>query len=406
MILRTNIINQPYGIGAIGFTFKNTAGKTIYLWNLYPDMNSLLHYPVAPLNYSNADQNDFHVTIQSTSINNPFLYQFAHDTSDTLHAVGQIDAQYHFNANGVAEIGAAENKNEWVHYDLQMTLQDKRGLVPEGDNGFVGQAQTQLENAQNSWEFAAPKLRVLQWKITIQPINPTSNSLLKNNKTFQNTRAKNHVWLDRQILDKKSSITSIAKTVFNHTLPADINKPLYHGTWMSFCFNKKKFHSVCGDAVAIWKKGTPVSAMDSDKTATGGFMNLFTPDSNNAGFPQQIGNTLTETLSMNENNKSLPYEIKNNPESIFQSPLSGRSYAQSVTIKIKKNTLIAAYLNTLDPDHSQNTFTLKFVALSRQTENIMLSNHNGFYEGAARFYLCDEAELHPVGAGFMEQMGY
>ncbi|OGT26591.1 MAG: hypothetical protein A3I77_07075 [Gammaproteobacteria bacterium RIFCSPLOWO2_02_FULL_42_14] len=404
-ILRANFANTPYGIGVMGFTFKNTAGKTLYLWNLYPDVNSLVHYPIAKLDYANADQNNYHLQMQSDSSTNPFLYQFSHDVNDAQHRIGQIGARYILTAEGAGEVGASENNLQLVNYQLQMTLEDTRGVLPEGDNGYVGQDAAHLTNAQNSWEFTAPNMRVLQWKMTISPAQQTNaNALLTQPVTFESSDANNRVWLDRQILNKNAVVTSIMQNQLSHTLPTQTIEPLYHGTWMSFCFNQAPFHNICGDVVAIWNKNTPTNMMNSDETAIGGFANLFTPDSNN-GFPIQVGNVLTENLTVDGNMKSLPYVVMNDPNSVFQSPVSGHHYAQTVTVKLHKNTLISAYLNTLDTDYHDG-YTLRFVALSKQTENVMLSNSNGFYEGAALVYLCRDNQCEKIGTGFIEQMGY
>lgn len=407
MIIRNNFGSTPYGIGAIGFTFQNTQGQTLYLWNLYPDINSLVHYPIAPLSSTNADQNNYQVSIQSTSSNNPFLYQFAHDVNDVSHRVGQIGAKYFLKTNGDAEIGAAQNNLELVRYQLTMTLEDKRGVMPEGDNGFVGSNAAHLKNAQNSWEWTAPNLRVVKWKMIISPAQTVpTNALLTQTMTFKNNQPVNRVWLDRQILNKDSMVTTLMQNKLNALSSVGNNKPLYHGTWMSFCLDKAPFNNICGDAVAFWKNNTPTNLMNSNQTATGGFINIFTPDSNGVGMPIQVGTTLTETLTVNGSIKSLPYDIVNDPNSVFQSPLSDHNYAQTVYVRLHKNTLIPVYLNTLDSENENGGYTLKFVALSKQTENVMLSDQSGYYEGAANVYLCKDGECVKAGTGFMEQMGY
>lgn len=408
MILNTQFLGTNYGIGALGFTFKNASGQTLYLWNLYPDINSLIHYPIAPLQYTNADQNNYQLQIQSDNTSNTFLYQFAHDTNDVAHHVGEIGATYNLAASGYAEIGAAQNQLQLVQYQLSMRIEDQRGFVPEGDDGYVGSSNAPASQfKQNSWEMTMPSLKILQWTMTISPTNSnTPNPLLTQSVTFQNNQPTDTLWLDRQMLDKPTSVTELVQNKINQSAMSNIQtEPLYRGTWMAFCLNRAPFKHVCGDAVAFWKSGVATDSMDSDTTALAGFFNLFTPDSGENGLPKQTGNTLTENLFINGDTKLLPYRIVNSADGVFTSPLTGHVYAQVINLTVRSHTLFSAYLNTLDHDH-HGKYVLRFVGLSKQTENVMLNNQNGYYEGAARVLLCDADDCKPVGTGFVEQMGY
>ena len=419
-LIRLNFGSTMYGVGGIGFTFNDSQGNTEYLWNMYPNAYAMLNYPIGPLTSTPASQSDFKLQIQAdhSQISPGFLYQFSHDSTDNLMA-GQIGAKYNLTTQGVAEIGVAQNNPQYVQYQLQMTLQDQRGLVPEGYNGFVGTPFSTNPALLETWEMAMPNMHVVQWAMTITPMGkvmPTS-PVQKIMAFTGQTNSSDHMWLDRQIENQNPPADYLNEVVQqkiegDRTLRAQNNnmKQMYHGTWMAFCLDKKPFKNVCGDATAFWQHGVTTSQMDSDQNATGGFMNLFTPDSNaQQGAPMQVGSTLTETLSINGAKKNLPYHIQNNASGLVQSPITKNFYDKTVTITIRKNTLFSAILDQLSGFVKQDKqYVLKFDALSGKTENVIFSNNDGYYEGASTVSLCtaDKKSCQPVGTGFMEQMGY
>lgn len=411
-LFRTSIgDNHLVGVGGIAFTFQTSTGDSLYLWNLYPSMNMLIHYPVAQMSYASASQSNFHLTVQSDASHaaSPFLYQFAHDTTDQDHIAGQLNARYTLSANGVAEVGAAQNQPQLVKYQLSMTLQDARGLVEEGNGGYVGVPP------QVSWEFAMPNMRVLHWEMRVEPVGDvTPQSPLKDAVTFtSDDKNQNRIWLDRQVLDTLSDHpTTQSANAIQHVAEQKASQPLYHGTWMAFCLDQQPFQGICGVATAFWRPNTQTAAMNSDVNADAGFMNLYTPDSNNTGFPKQVGNALTEVLSIQDDQKELPYQIINDPNSVYRSPVSGISYAQDVSVVLKKDSVFAALFNAWQHHSDQQDIVLKFHGISQQTENSLLDPHNGFYEGAAMVSLCsekmpvDSTSCREIGTGFLEQMGY
>lgn len=414
------------GIGSLGFTFKSLHGNNLYLWNLYPDLNSLVHYSIAPLYFNAAKENNFKVGLQSDANDqfNPFLYEFSHEPADTKHAVGQIGSRYFLTANGFGEIGANQHNSQLVQYRLKLTVKDQRGMLPEGEGGFVSSdlVNSKSMNFNNSWEFATPNLRVLQWEMTITPIGKiTPQSPLQQTMVFHNDSSKDHIWLDRQILNNSTNAPDTSSSAINelvqqkilHENPQNMmntpEKPLYHGTWMSFCLNKKPLNGICGVAVALWNNDVTTVSMDTAINAEGGFMNLFTPDSNGKGFPLRVGSTETELLSIQGQNKDLPYRIQNDPTETFQSPLSNHVYAQRVYVTLNKGTVFSSILNSFThQENSNKSYVLEFQAISKQAENVMVSYDNAYYEGAAIVSLCSQSrdQCHPVGTGFMEQMGY
>ncbi|MDP1574506.1 MAG: hypothetical protein Q8L78_06205 [Coxiellaceae bacterium] len=418
-ITSLNLFNHLAGLSQFGFTFTDALGHDDYLWNCYPSPEMLANYALGTLHSINAIDKNFNVSVSSEDGNtkNPFLYVFAHNPTD-LHAVGQIGAQYTINASSNGEVGFASNNPELVHYQFEMTFQDERGLVGEGINGYVGGiAANDPLSAQNSWEFAMPKMRLLSWKIVISPTGKTTTqSPVQQTMTFQGNHTDDNIWLDRQLLYKPSVETPANNTLMSSIQTAAKGKSnvgdsqvLYVGTWMAFCFNKAPFKGLCGDAVAFWNNNTATNLMDSDTNAHGGFMNIFTPDSNGAGFPIQVGSTQTEELSMSDAQKDLPYRIENDPNSIFTSPISHHQYAQTVMVTIRKNTAFSALFDQVS--HTLNNdrdYVLKFTALSSLTENVPADTSAGFYEGAAKVYLCDNDgdTCSPIGTGFMEEMGY
>lgn len=418
-LFRVNFGATMYGIGAIGFTFRDSHGNTDYLWNMYPDVYAMINYPFGPLMSTPAAQSDFKLQIQAdpNPLSNGFSYQFSHDPTDNL-MVGQIGAQYHFTAQSVAEIGVAQNNPQYVQYQLQMTLQDQRGLLPEGYSGFVGTPFSQDPSLLKTWEMAMPNMRAVQWTMSITPMGKiTPASPVQKTMTFNaQVNSSDHVWLDRQIENKGASADYLNQMVQQKiegdpTMHVQANnmKQMYYGTWMAFCLDKKPFQNLCGDATAFWQHDVTTVQMDSDQNATSGFMNLFTPDSNAKEFPTKVGSTLTEVLTVSGAQKDLPYRIQNDANGLVQSPITKNIYDKTVTVTIRKNTLFSAILDQLSGSISHDQkYVLKFDALSGKTENVTFSNNYGYYEGAATVSLCtaDKKSCQPVGTGFMEQMGY
>lgn len=418
-LIRDNFGATMYGIGAIGFTFHDSHGNTAYLWNMYPNVYAMVNYPIGPLTSTPASQPDFKLQIQAgqSQFSPGFSYQFSHDPTDNL-MVGQIGAKYHFTAQSVAEVGVAQNTPQYVQYQLQMTLQDQRGLVPEGYNGFVGTAFSTNPSLTETWEMAMPNMHVVQWTMTITPMGKiTPASPVQQVMTFTGqTNSSDHMWLDRQVENQGASVDDLndvlQQKIEGHQavhVQGSNMKQMYHGTWMAFCLDKKPFKNVCGDATAFWQHDVTTSQMDSDQNATGGFMNLFTPDSNAKGFPIKVGSALTEELTVSGAQKDLPYHVQNDASGLVQSPITKNIYDKTVYVTIRKNTLFSAMLDQLSGSvgHDQK-YSLKFDALSGKTENVIFSNNDGYYEDAATVSLCtaDKKSCQPIGTGFMEQMGY
>jgi len=411
MIDRFNIANITAGLGGIGFTFKNTQGQNDYLWNAYPSSEMVPYYAFGQLNSAPADSRTFFIAANPFLSNNTFAYRFEHDAADMEHAVGDIDANYFFRANGVAEVGASTHHLQLVQYTLELNLKDTRGIVPEGMNGYVGAIKPEeISNTINSWEFAMPNLTLTHWKMTITPLNtPTTESPVTHAISFNGNSDDDSIWLDRQILYHAKVITNTRdpRVLFSNTLR---QSPLYRGTWISFCLKKGVLKNICGDVAAFWAPGIQTEHMDTDQNATFGFANLFTPDSNTKDFPIQVGNTLTETLSVNGDEKILPFRIQNNSTSITTSLLSGHRYAQTVFVTFKKGTLFSGVLDSTSENlNNDHDYVLKFTTLSSLAENIPGDYSGGFYEGATRVSLChddDQSICEDVGTGFMEEMGY
>lgn len=411
-LIQKKFLNTLYGIGSIGFTFQNNLGKTVYLWNIYSDPTMILHYSIAPLQYiAKANPHfDLHITSSKNDSFNPFFYDIRQNSKKNL---GQIGTHYFVKAQGFGEVGVKQNNSEFIKYDLQMNLVDQRGLVPEGLNGFVdGQSFHSKTNFNTSWEFGMPNLKVENWTLRITPVRKINRqSLIQHTLTFRNNISdSNRIWLDRQMLNNTHSHNLQNMIVAYQTKASSVvatDSPLYTGTWMSFCLDKKPFQGLCGVAVAFWNNNIPTAEMNSDRNSIGGFMNLYTRDSNDQGFPVQVGSTLTEILSIDKDQKDLPYQIKNDPTSIFQSPYSQHHYAQTVIVSLRTNSLFANVFNSFIPNaFLVHHWTLKFQALSTQTENVILNQNDAFYEGAATVSLCNDDGCTPFGTGFMEQMGY
>lgn len=428
VLFRVPMLDSAIGGGSVGFTFENSAGKTLYLWTNYGNKEMMADFPVGEFNATPAGDGKYNISVTPFPFGNQnpgFNFVLQHDPADTNHIAGELNAKYILTANGIAQVGAAQNNLQLVQYSFQGSMTDQRGLMPEGYGGYVGPVpgQTVSANVSASWELALPQLALNNWKMTISPVGKAANNApIQKPLEFENaTSQKNIMWLDRQVLYPSaakdqtrnvSGIQSIAQSKQNgvnapstSNTTATNSQQLYHGTWMSFCLNKGAYKGHCGDIVAFWQSGVTTAAMDSDHTATGGFMNLFLPNNKGEKNPPQPGGVITESLSFAKGTVTKPYRIKNDPKGVYTSPVSGNHYAQIVYVTLRRGTIINAALNHRSA-HAKE-ITLRFQTLSQQTENVMLANSDAFYEGAATVSVCEKHHsCQPIGAGFVEQMGY
>ncbi len=422
-IIRHPIYQSAFGLGILGFSF-NYDNKSYYLWNASPDIffNSL-----GCIKDEKATPNQFEIKLNNCQFTQfkqnanmtSFHDYFQHDPTDTTHSVGQLHARYILDANGLGTIMTSATTSELVNYQLHFTLQDNTGLLPEGFNGFVGPINSSMDSSSGklSWEYTMPEMQPLSWNITITPIY--TDGTIKHPLTFQHQlKSDDHLWMDRQTLyqpqQNSTNHQPYAKAmtkIENKLLSIDTNtnpsQELYFGTWMAFCIHHGKHKNTCGDVTAFWQPGTATNKMDSNINATHGFFNLFSI-SNKANQQMPVSNNLTALISPDKN--QFPYRVINDPRAVFTSGLSGHHYAKVVYVTIDRDSNIGRLL-TNDRYRSTEPIVLKFIALSKKTENKLVDNNNVFYEGAAKIALCDSIDPYnqycqKIGSGFIEQMGY
>ncbi|MDF1795751.1 MAG: lipocalin-like domain-containing protein [Coxiellaceae bacterium] len=370
----------PAGAGSIGFTY-NDNGQNYYLWSSFPNdiLTTLGQFKATTTTKQNLD-----IDVSTKSMH----YHFYHDSKDTAHSVGQVGARYILVAQGKARVGVTQLQpldGHIVAFNTTLNLEDQRGLLPEGQNGYIG-----TKDVKSSWEFGAPNLSVKQWSMTIIDSHRSSRLPLHfSGSTSQNNR----IWYDRQVLYKKQSQLTHSQMISGDTL--------YRGTWMSFCLNQSPLQNYCGVAVAFWQNGVATSDMDTDKNAIGGFLNIYTPTTDG-----NSGNQLNDIIPTNSTNGFQGYRIQNDPNATFHSALSANVYDRSVYLTINPSSSAGAVMNA--QRHSTTPLRLKLTTISPLTENVMYTVSNAFYEGAANIYLCDANNNcnTPLGTGFVEQMGY
>lgn len=382
-LFRKRLTDQAsVGAGITGFSF-NRDGVPTYLWTGYPqDVLSAAGQFSAP----KVDRSTMSIDVQGALAS----FHFAHDPEDTSHRIGEVGARYFITAKGLGRIGVSRLQpvnGDQVSYNFNATVVDQRGMVPEAYNGYVG-----TKDVHASWELGMPSLKTTHWSMQMTEL--TSG---KHYNFSADEHVANRLWYDRQVLlHGKNSPEQQASTVLSKAA-SDV---LYHGTWMSFCLDQAPYNGVCGVAVAFWDDGVSAKAMDSDSNAFNGFMDLYTPVSKTTQ-----GNTLTMFLADRDNHKPVfgsPFRIKNDSESVFVDPLSAGHFAQSVTVSINPSSVIGRVLS-----EDSKPLSLKFEAISKRTVNVMFSESNAFYEGAAKVSICSsDGECRLAGNGFIEQMGY
>lgn len=387
------------GLGTIGFSYQEN-GQDYYLWTAYPDAAVS---SVGAFDAPRTTKNEFSLTVSSPMLN----YRFYHDPADTAHAVGQLGARYVLSASGRGRVGVTRLSplnGKAAHYQWQATLVDRRGLLPEAHNGLVGN-----QSNHNSWELAVPKMKVQHWQMVITYDDGSEA------REFSSASGADHLWFDRQVLYQADTTTSHAglmqgvaqlrQTYGQAVSPAVDAKPLYRGTWMSFCLDEGWYKGFCGVAVAFWQPGVATGAMDSQLNATYGFANLYT-----AIKPSEPGDTLTAFLPEGDDRASvpMPYRIVNEAEKTFVSPRTGHHYAGRVYLHFNPGATLGAVLHAAAKGQP-GPLWLRFDVQSRQTENLMFFVGNSFYEGAATVRLCQargKCDETVTGTGFVEQMGY
>ncbi len=415
--------NSAVGAGAIGFSFNHN-NQPMYLLSTYGDnMLTAVGNSIGAFHAPTVTPKQFSIEVKPFSfMPSDINYQFSYVPSTNAPLLGQLNANYQLNAKGIGNIfykDAAKNTlaSQTVQYNLTTSLTDKRGLVPEGYNGYVG-----INPNNASWELAAPNLQVNNWTLTITPLSKTGR--LQETLTFTNAdnqASTDRLWYDRQVINPSTSakhpyaIAMKAIENYQQNNPASVTtstnstSQLYRGTWMSFCLNKTKLKGTCGTAVAFWQNGIATKNMNSKKNATQGFMNIYTPVDQTKG-SSEIGNTLSVILPKPISNNPA-YIIQNDKHSTFSSIISKglNTYARIVYVTINPDSSIGAVLKQKAPSLFNSQLILKFETISPLTEDVMFTTSNAFFEGAANIYRCQrigQCHNNPIGTGFVEQMGY
>ena len=292
--------------------------------------------------------------------------------------VGTAGATYRLTSSGVDDARGA--------FSAELDLLNGRGLVLEGESGFVGPGMAgggsaSLGNNAATYEFAEPVLTIAGGTITLdgKPYALTGGDL----------------WLDRQVLSNPVSSGAPAATVDPEhpeqaLLPSAVG--LYLGDWMAIKLDN-------GPTVVLatfWQPAKPGEPQWITGTGVGrkplaGFGTIYFPpgaESSNGG----IGilgvrvDADTHDFDINLANTTIPEKSPH-----WTSPASGHTYP-------------TAWHVSFDPRLRQYGVpaNLHLRAVVEGCENALPGS--SFWEGGADVY-GDSALNHRIGTAFVEQIG-
>lgn len=282
-----------------------------------------------------------------------------------------------------------------VDFDITLFMRDKRGVVMEGDNGYVGPAMfddvtTSFDNS--SYECAQPNLAVSGGMITVagEKHEVTSGTL----------------WMDRQMLHPMGGageqaplkITKAAELVSAVSKTAHGGKALYCGNWIGLTLD----NGICLALAVFWNEKPNLwqSGTDLGHPPKAGFGNLYLPTSMDVKSTVEAPFRLYPRLSATDESfdfdinilDTVPGTIDGSPH--WKSDISGITYC-------------SAWRITFGPRLTAIKGFPKEIILRadvRNTENLLPELLQCFSEGAATVFEVEKSTS--IGRAFVEQMGF
>ena len=264
-------------------------------------------------------------------------------------------------------------------YDLSLEVEDHRGMVLEGDSGFVG------TDAIMSYEFAQPTLTV------------TGGSLKVGGETLAVDGGS--LWLDRQGLDRAASplptppslddpqgaLTALLADPGTAPALGTSNNALYLGTWMALNLD----NGAAMNLASFWQPSTP-------QWRTGSALGLppLPASFGNLHFPLDGTKRPSGSAYLyGYDQGAFDFDV-NLPAAPLSwiSPVSGHTYALAWDLSFGPAAAAAA-----------GAARLHLKALVQGCENLLPNASNAFWEGAVA--VTDDSGA-TVGHGFVEQMGF
>lgn len=303
-------------------------------------------------------------------------------TATRIHAVytggapvGTIGSTYRMDASGTDRDGNAVATTLW--------LKDQRGLVLEGQSGYVGPGMAggggEVGEGAATYEFAQPRLAITGGSITL---GSTAHELTGG-----------ALWLDRQVLTNPHDGAKRAPVDPARLHLAVSQNQLYCGDWMAITLDAGLtmvlatfWQPASPEHPAQWITGTKVGI-----TPRGAFGAVYFPPGETLDGAIGLLGARLDAQSWDFDVNLLGYE--NPPESPhWTSPQSNTTYATAWVLDFGASAVAVG----VPP-------RLFLRALVRGTENLMATNY--YWEGAADVY-ADSAFEQRVGSAFVEQMGF
>jgi hypothetical protein len=289
--------------------------------------------------------------------------------------VGTVGSTYRIDAGGTDRDGNAVATTVFVT--------DQRGLVLEGESGYVGPGMAggggEVGSGAATYEFAQPRLAITGGSVTL---GATTHELTGGT-----------LWLDRQVL---SNPRAGATRVPVDPARPDVTVPrieLYCGDWMAITLDG----GLTMVLASFWQPASPahpeqwITGTKVGSPPRGAFGTVyFAPAETLDGGIGLLGAPL-DAESFDFDINILGYE--NPPESPhWTSPYSNITYANAWVIDFGARPVAVGVPSRL-----------YLRALVRGTENVMAMSY--YWEGAADVY-ADAAFEQRVGTAFVEQMGF
>ena len=277
---------------------------------------------------------------------------------------------------------------------IDLLLEDKRGVVMEGTNGYVGPYSSHqvIRSAAISYEIAQPILKIVP---DLMIDNTQHYSTIKIGNQTREIKD-GSLWLDRQLMN-------IAQQTSSHPF---LNQTLYTGNWISVVLNNETSMIF----VSFWQPVDSPNVNQTKQWITGskvGLPPLFS--FGNVYYSNNIGNT-QNVYAMHNGGKYLRgYSVdKSSPNMVDGKPdfdinilePSNPSVSPHWTSTKSGNTYATAW------EIGYNNTQIYLYAMVQGCENYIGFNKlHMYWEGAAYVY-ADKDRKNLIGTAFVEQMGF
>ena len=434
--------NPSVGLGwSLSYIGFSRAENEFYTNNTYGSADSLITALGQSVGIVTSSSQLTQFSLQSTDSLGHRIWSISTDQMNPvpptyLGYVGQPGHQYKMSGEGNTFLwkydpsGRAYPGSAGYHYQILLTFVDERGGIMEGlGGGYFGPPLVNYNlplSYNTEAEIGQPRLRVIQWSITLTSIEPPGPGY---ESTYQFTGRDGMLWNDYgpvlpvnpsplpRAVPRLESLPPEYREVVSAAMARKQGpNGLYNGNWIPVCFTEGLYKGACLVTATFWtkyKKYPKDQSTDDLDWSNIGFQVLYT-----GVIPNRVASatTLLETLYPETPVPHVPADRDERPPyrvtlDAFVPERYGMAFpwVQEATVTVRARSRIrealASYANAYNPgkrpDSTKKDLVIKIRALSPVTQNTLFDPAVAqYYEGAA----IPTINQREVGFSWLEHM--